>query len=316
MQFSKISALLITAMAIGAAGAQQAPASTTTKPQTATPTKKATTGSTAAKSTAAAPVALTTQKQKQSYAVGMSLGEILKSRDVDPADIDMLVLTRALRDALANKKPALTEEQFKTVMGAYTAELGKRRTVKEEAESKKNKAEGDAYLATNKTKPGVTVLPSGLQYKVLVQGNGPKPTASDSVVCNYKGTFVDGKEFDSSYKRGEQATFPVTGVIKGWTEALQLMPVGSKWELVIPPDLAYGERGRGAQMPPNSTLVFEVELVKIAEKEKPAPETPQPQATTPDQNKAPDTPQPQGTAQPQAATPDQNKTPDTDKNPK
>jgi hypothetical protein len=128
------------------------------------------------------------------------------------------------------------------------------------------------------------------------------------VVCNYKGTFVDGKEFDSSYKRGEPATFPVSGVIKGWTEALQLMPVGSKWQLVIPPSLAYGERGRPPQMPPNSTLVFEVELMKIAEKEKPAePTTPEPQGTTPDQNKA--------TPDQSKAAPDQNKTPDPQKSP-
>jgi FKBP-type peptidyl-prolyl cis-trans isomerase len=308
MQFSKISALLITATMAGSIWAQQAPASTTAKTPSTTTTRKTATGSTAAKSTAAAPLALTTQKQKQSYAVGMSLGEILKSREVAPTDVDMVILTRALRDALANKKPVLTEDQFKEVMGTFTAELGKRRTEKEEAEGKKNKADGDAYLATNKTKPGVTVLPSGLQYKVLVQGTGPKPTAGDSVVCNYKGTFVDGKEFDSSYKRGEPATFPVSGVIKGWTEALQLMPVGSKWQLVIPPSLAYGERGRPPQMPPNSTLVFEVELMKIAEKEKPAePTTPEPQGTTPDQNKA--------TPDQSKAAPDQNKTPDPQKSP-
>jgi FKBP-type peptidyl-prolyl cis-trans isomerase len=283
MQFSNLSAVLITAtLAVGSVCAQQAPASATTKTPSASTAKKTTTPT---KSSAAAPLALTTQKQKQSYAVGMSLGEILKSRDVNPADVDMTVLTRALRDSLAGKKPVLTEEQFKQVMGTFTAELGKRRTEKQEAEAKKNKAEGDAYLAANKTKPGVTTLPSGLQYKVLVQGNGPKPTAGDSVVCNYKGTFVDGKEFDSSYKRGEPATFPVTGVIKGWTEALQLMPVGSKWQLVIPPDLAYGAQGRPG-MPPNSTLVFEVELVKIAEKEKPA--APAPQGTSDDKNKQPE----------------------------
>ena len=290
MQLSKLSALMMVAtMAIGSVVAQDAAPAAPKAP--ATTTAKKTTGTTAAKksTTATAAAPLTTQKQKQSYAVGISLGEILKSRDVQATDVDMVVLTRALRDALAGKKPALTEDQFKEVMTAFTGELTKRRTQKEQAEATKNKADGDAYLAANKSKPGVTVLSSGLQYKVLTPGNGPKPTATDKVVCNYKGTFVDGKEFDSSYKRGEPATFPVSGVIKGWTEALQLMPVGSKWQLVIPPSLAYGEQGRPG-MPGNSTLVFEVELIKIAEKEKTAvPATPEPQGAPDDKAKAPGT---------------------------
>jgi FKBP-type peptidyl-prolyl cis-trans isomerase FklB len=127
----------------------------------------------------------------------------------------------------------------------------------------KNKAEGQAYLAKNKTQPGVVTLPSGLQYKVLKAGQGKKPTAGDTVVCNYRGTFLNGTEFDSSYKRNQPASFPVGGVIKGWTEALQLMPVGSKWQLFIPPELAYGERGMPGAIPPNSTLIFEVELLSI-----------------------------------------------------
>ncbi|MGH9569716.1 MAG: FKBP-type peptidyl-prolyl cis-trans isomerase, partial [Candidatus Angelobacter sp.] len=126
-----------------------------------------------------------------------------------------------------------------------------------------NKKEGEAFLAANKTKEGVITTPSGLQYKVLKQGTGPKPTTTDKVVCNYKGTLINGKEFDSSYKRGEPATFPVNGVIKGWTEALQLMPVGSKYQLFIPADLAYGERGAGADIGPDATLIFEVELLSI-----------------------------------------------------
>ena len=124
-----------------------------------------------------------------------------------------------------------------------------------------NKKEGEAFLAANKGKEGVVTLPSGLQYKILKEGTGPKPTASDTVVCNYRGTLINGTEFDSSYKRGQPATFPVGGVIKGWTEALQLMPVGSKWQLFIPSDLAYGERGAGADIGPESTLIFEVELL-------------------------------------------------------
>jgi len=130
----------------------------------------------------------------------------------------------------------------------------------------KNKKDGEAFLAENKAKEGVVTMASGLQYKILKQGDGPRPTAADSVVCNYKGTLLSGKEFDSSYKRGQPATFPVGGVIKGWTEALQLMPVGSKWQLFIPPDLAYGDRQAGPDITPGSTLVFEVELLSIQAK--------------------------------------------------
>ena len=126
-----------------------------------------------------------------------------------------------------------------------------------------NKKAGEEYLAANKTKDGVVALPSGLQYKILTPGTGAKPTLTDSVVCNYKGTLLDNTEFDSSYKRGQPATFPVGQVIKGWTEALQLMPVGSKWQLFIPSDLAYGPRGSGPTIGPNSTLIFEVELISI-----------------------------------------------------
>jgi FKBP-type peptidyl-prolyl cis-trans isomerase len=162
----------------------------------------------------------------------------------------------------------------------------------------KNKKSGEAFLAANKDKPGVVTLPSGLQYKIIEPGTGPKPTAADSVVCNYRGTLIDGTEFDSSYKRGQAATFPVGQVIKGWTEALQLMPVGSKWQLFIPPDLAYGERGtNGGPIGPNETLVFEVQLVSI--QAKPAAGA-QPQGQRPLAQ-----PNPQG--QPQAAPPPQPK---------
>ena len=130
------------------------------------------------------------------------------------------------------------------------------------AAAESNKKDGAAFLAANAAKEGVVTLPSGLQYKVLVAGTGPKPTATDSVVCNYRGTLLDNTEFDSSYKTGQPATFPVSGVIKGWTEALQLMPTGSKWQLFIPSDLAYGERGR-QPIGPNATLIFELELLSI-----------------------------------------------------
>jgi FKBP-type peptidyl-prolyl cis-trans isomerase FklB len=132
-----------------------------------------------------------------------------------------------------------------------------------------NKTEGETFLAANKAKEGVVTLPSALQYRILKQGDGPKPTAADSVVCNYRGTLINGTEFDSSYKRGQPLTFPLRGVIRGWTEALQLMPVGSKWQLFIPSDLAYGPRGAGALIGPNATLIFEVELISIQNKETP-----------------------------------------------
>jgi FKBP-type peptidyl-prolyl cis-trans isomerase FklB len=148
---------------------------------------------------------------------------------------------------------------------AVQTDLNKKQGEKMQVQGTANKKAGDAYLAANKTKAGVVTLPSGLQYKILTAGTGPKPTTSDTVVCNYKGTFLNGTEFDSSYKRGQPAKFPVSGVIKGWTEALQLMPVGSKWQLVIPSELAYGASGP-AEIGPNSTLVFEVELISIEPK--------------------------------------------------
>jgi FKBP-type peptidyl-prolyl cis-trans isomerase len=157
-------------------------------------------------------------------------------------------------------------------------ELRKKQDEKKHAAGEANKKDGDAFLAANKGKEGVVTLPSGLQYKILTAGKGPKPTADDSVVCNYRGTLINGTEFDSSYKRGEPATFPVGGVIKGWTEALQLMPVGSKWQLFVPSDLAYGERGPSPEIGPNSTLIFEVELLSIQDKSKD-------KAPEPDKNK-------------------------------
>ncbi len=141
--------------------------------------------------------------------------------------------------------------------------MQKKQAEKAQSAGLANKKEGEAFLAANKTKDGVVTLPSGVQYKILTAGTGPKPTASDTVVCNYKGTLIDGKEFDSSYKRGQPATFPVGGVIKGWTEVLQLMPVGSKWQVVIPSEFAYGAQGAGADIGPDATLIFDIELISI-----------------------------------------------------
>jgi len=222
--------------------------------------------------------ALTTTKQKASYAIGMNWGTGLHRQGID---VDSAALVQGMKDALAGGKTLLTEDEARAALMQLQKEMQEKQQAKATQEGEANKKEGDAFLAANKTKEGVVTLPSGLQYKILTPGTGPKPTASDSVVCNYKGTLINGTEFDSSYKRGEPATFPVTGVIKGWTEALQLMPVGSKWQLFIPPDLAYGPRGTpGGPIGPNATLIFEVELVSIKDKNPPPDKVPAPGAAT------------------------------------
>ena len=243
-----------------AATTPAAPAATTPKAAITAkaPVKK--TG-TAAKS-AAAP-ALTTRKQKFSYALGMDigsgLGANLKKQSVE---VDPNLVSQGLKDSMSGAKTRLTEEEKKAVLTEMQNDI-----TKEIAD--KNKTESEAFLTANKAKDGVVTLPSGLQYKILTAGAGPKPTASDSVVCNYRGTLANGTEFDSSYKRGQPATFGVGQVIKGWTEALQLMPTGSKWQLFVPSSLAYGEAGQPrAGIGPNTTLIFEVELISIAEKAK------------------------------------------------
>ena len=208
--------------------------------------------------------AFKTQKDKVSYAIGMNVGSTLHRQGVD---IDPKVLQQGLQDALAGGKTLLSEEEERAVLTELQADMRKKQQEKMQQAREANKKDGEAFLAANKAKEGVVTLPSGLQYKVITTGTGPKPTASDSVVCNYRGTLIDGKEFDSSYKRGQPATFPVSGVIKGWTEALQLMPVGSKWQLFVPSELGYGERGTGADIGPNATLIFEVELLSIQAKD-------------------------------------------------
>ena len=207
--------------------------------------------------------ALQTQKDKVSYAIGMNIGRNLHK---DSIDVDPNLLLQGMKDAMAGGKTLLTDDEAKSAMMALQNDLRQKQEAKTQQAGDTNKKEGEAFLAANKTKEGVVTLPSGLQYKILQAGTGPKPSATDSVVVNYRGTLVNGTEFDSSYKRGQPATFPVNGVIKGWTEALQLMPAGSKWQLFIPSDLAYAERGPG-EIGPNATLIFEVELLKIAEKD-------------------------------------------------
>jgi FKBP-type peptidyl-prolyl cis-trans isomerase FklB len=237
-----------------------APAATTPKAATTKPPVKKPAAATAAP-------AFTTKKQKFSYALGMSIGtQVGGNLKKQSVEVDPTLLSQGLKDALSGAKTRLTQEEAQAVLTEVQNEVRKEQQEKMQEASAKNKTEGEAFLAANKSKEGVVTLPDGLQYKILTAGTGPKPTASDSVVCNYRGTLINGTEFDSSYKRGQPATFGVGQVIKGWTEALQLMPVGSKWQLVIPSSLAYGERGAGADIGPDSTLIFEVELLSIVDK--------------------------------------------------
>lgn len=196
--------------------------------------------------------------------MGMNFGTGFRKQSID---IDPAILARGIKDALSNGKTLLTEDEARAILTQLQSDIRKKQQEAALQLGEANKKQGLAFLEANKTKERVVVLPSGLQYKVLQEGTGPKPTAADQVVCNYRGTLLDGTEFDSSYKRGQPATFPVTGVIKGWTEALQLMPVGSKWQLFVPAELAYADRGAGPQIGPNATLIFEVELVSIKAKD-------------------------------------------------
>jgi len=263
--FTAAGTLTVGIMMLGTTAAQTTPAST---PKPATAAKTGTTAKpssttkphTGTAATSSQALTLKTEKEKLSYAIGMNIGESIKK---DSLDIDPAIMARALKDALTGTKPLMTEEEAKTVMTTFRAEMMKKQQAKATEASDTNKQVGQKFLAANKAKEGVVTLPSGLQYKIIKQGDGPKPTASDTVVTNYRGTLIDGTEFDSSYKRGEPATFPVGQVIKGWTEALQLMPVGSKWQLYIPSDLAYGERSPGGEIGPNSTLIFDIELLSI-----------------------------------------------------
>jgi FKBP-type peptidyl-prolyl cis-trans isomerase FklB len=279
-----VNLLVAGAVLLGSAAAQQTPATTTgataAKPRASSTTTTTATTAAHRKSTVAAkpkPMVLTTEKDKQSYAIGLNIG---KSLHRDGVDVEPRVFLQGLQDALANGKVLLTDDEMKTVMTDLQKDLQQKQAEKRQALIESNKKEGAAFLAANATKPGVVTLPSGLQYKVLVAGTGPKPAATDSVVCNYRGTLLDNTEFDSSYKRGQPATFGVSQVIRGWTEALQLMPAGSKWQLFIPSDLAYGERGQGP-IGPNATLVFEVELVSIKPPVAPAAAAPAANPATP-----------------------------------
>jgi len=205
---------------------------------------------------------LKTQKDKISYLIGRDAGSNLKKQSID---VDPDIFMRGFRDELSGNKSSLSDDETRETMAAFKEEMMKKHQEELKKVTEKNKKEGEAFLAENKKKEGVVTLPSGLQYKVIKEGDGQTPKETDTVTVNYRGTLLDGTEFDSSYKRNEPATFPVKGVIPGWQEALQLMKTGSKWQLFVPAGLAYAERGAGNVISPNSTLIFEVELLSIGE---------------------------------------------------
>ena len=206
---------------------------------------------------------LKTQKEKTSYALGMNMAASVKANLID---VDTDALLQGIKDTLTGGKMLLTDAEARDLFAALQKDVQARVHEKMKAQAEINRKEGEEFLARNKKKEGVITLPSGLQYKVITEGKGKSPKLTDTVTVNYRGTLIDGTEFDSSYKRGQPATFPVNGVIRGWVEALQLMKEGSKLELYVPSNLAYGERAAGGAIGPNATLIFEVELLKVAPK--------------------------------------------------
>jgi FKBP-type peptidyl-prolyl cis-trans isomerase FklB len=206
---------------------------------------------------------LKTDKEKVSYSIGLDIGTNFKRQSVD---LDSKALAAGISDGLSGAKPALGEDEVKKVLADFQQQMRTRAATMAQQAADDNKKKGEAFLVENKKQKGVVTLPSGLQYKILKDAKGAKPKATDTVSTHYRGTLIDGTEFDSSIKRGQPAEFPVNQVIPGWTEALQLMPVGSKWQLFIPSDLAYGPQGAGNTIGPNSTLIFEVELLDIKKK--------------------------------------------------
>jgi FKBP-type peptidyl-prolyl cis-trans isomerase FklB len=210
---------------------------------------------------AKAEMKLDTPKSRISYTIGLNIGKDFSNQEMD---IDPDILLIGIKDSLEGREPKLSEEEMIAEVQAFQTDMQTRQTEKIRALAEKNLAESEAFLAENAKQEGVVVLGSGLQYKVIEPGSGKSPTADSTVTVHYRGSLVDGTEFDSSYSRNEPATFPVSGVIPGWTEALPLMKEGAKWQLVIPPQLAYGERGAGNTIGPNAALVFDVELISIA----------------------------------------------------
>ncbi|MBZ0168735.1 MAG: FKBP-type peptidyl-prolyl cis-trans isomerase [Kofleriaceae bacterium] len=203
---------------------------------------------------------LKTDKDKISYSIGVDVGKNLKRLGVE---VDADLFGKGLRDVLSSEKLLMTEEEIRAAMTAYQTEVRQKQAQTARLAAETNKKTGETFITDNKTKEGVVTLPSGLQYKIVKKGDGKIPTDTDTVECHYRGTLIDGTEFDSSHRRGQPATFKVTGVIPGWREALKLMPVGSTWQIFIPSQLAYGERGAGRDIGPNATLIFELELLAI-----------------------------------------------------
>ncbi|CAN5421021.1 macrophage infectivity potentiator Mip [soil metagenome] len=242
----------------------------------------------------AAETELKDQKEKVSYSIGLDIGNTLKRQLID---VNEELLSKGIQDGLKGNKALLTEEQMKETMATFQKEMLDKQADAKKAAAEKNAADGKKFLAENKGKAEVKTTASGLQYKVLKEGNGPAPKETDTVKVNYRGTTLDGTEFDSSYKRGQPATFPVNRVIKGWTEALQMMKVGSKYQLFVPSDLAYGERGAGADIGPNATLLFDVELLGIV------PPTPTPSSESEAAESGPPTGQPGAGAPPKSSAP-------------
>lgn len=273
-------AVLLAGLIVGLATAQQIPAAKAPAAQEASASKVPTAqnapaakASGAQEAAAAKPPAaqepspFKTPTERRFYALGMEYGSQLRKNSVE-VDTDLFI--KGFKDAISGGKTLLTEEDARAAVTELSAEQKRKMAEARTAETEKNKKDGEAFLAENKKKDGVVALPSGLQYKILKTGEGEKPTAEDTIVCNYRGTLLNGTEFDSSDKHTQPMKFPVKRVIKGWTEALQLMPVGSKWKLFIPSDLAYGERGVSTMIGPNATLIYEVELLSIQEKPKSA----------------------------------------------
>ncbi len=208
-------------------------------------------------------VKLDSEVKKFSYAMGMDVGQSIKGLG---AEVDQDALTAAIHDVLSGASLKMDAAESTKIKQAFFRKRQEEQMAKRKAEGEKNKAEGEKFLAENAKREGVKVTPSGLQYEIIKQGDGPKPKPTDTVKVHYQGTLIDGTEFDSSYKRGQPISFPLNGVIKGWTEGVALMPVGSKYKFYIPSDLAYGERGAGAKIGPNATLIFTVELLGIENK--------------------------------------------------
>lgn len=248
--------MAVLALGLWACGvrAQQAPAKAPAAPPAKAP------AAAPAESTAGQAPAFKTQKDKVSYAIGMEMGKGVKVQGIE---VDPAIMMQGLKDALSGGKSQMSEEELRQVMTALQQEIRQKQMQAQEAAAAENKTKGDAFLAENAKKDGVVALPDGLQYKILTTGQGKKPAETDTVLCNYKGTFLDGTEFDSSAKVGKPVPFEVKNVIPGFREVLQLMPVGSKWQVFVPSNLAYGERGAGGVIGPNATLIFEVELVSI-----------------------------------------------------